>query len=98
MKSGDNITSLEVKVKTLIADHKRLKSLLHEAAVQIRSLEEENRSLQAQRNESQKEISRLQLTDALAGSGDAAASRDKARGRVNRLLREVDQCINLLKQ
>ena len=41
------------------------------------------------------ELSRMQLTEGLAGE---SRNREKARARVNRLMREVDKCIALLGQ
>jgi len=41
------------------------------------------------------ELARMQLTEGLAGGG---RNREKARARVNRLMREVDKCIALLGQ
>ncbi len=96
MKSHDPISALEVKVQTLIADHKRLKSLLHEAAQQLRSLEQSNRALHEEKELAHKELSRLHLIEALAGGGEDEEARDRARARVNRLIREIDSCIALL--
>ncbi len=98
MKSHDPISALEVKVQTLIADHKRLQSLLHEAAQQLRSLEESNRTLHEENQIAQREIARLQLIEALAGGDDDEHARDRARARVNRLIREIDSCIALLNE
>ena len=42
-----------------------------------------------------KRLARMQLTEGLAGGG---RNREKARARVNRLMREVDKCIALLGQ
>ncbi len=97
MNNVDAITSLEAKIRTLIADHKRLKSLLAEAATQLRALEQDKRELQQKSHNTERELSRLQLSEALAGSSPAdEKARDKARARVNRLLREIDQCLSLL--
>jgi len=57
------------------------------------SLKAENRTLQERIRELDGELSRMQLTEGLAGG---SRNRDKARARVNRLMREVDKCIALL--
>ena len=41
------------------------------------------------------DLARMQLTEGLAGGG---RNREKARARVNRLMREVDKCIALAEQ
>ena len=79
------ITNIEARVRQLIDDHKRLSDLCAELTA---PLEERVRELDA-------ELARMQLTEGLAGGG---RNREKARARVNRLMREVDKCIALLGQ
>ena len=76
------ITNIEARVRQLIDDHKRLSDLCAELTAQ------RVRELDA-------ELARMQLTEGLAGGG---RNREKARARVNRLMREVDKCIALLGQ
>ena len=57
------------------------------------NLKAENRTLQERIRELDGELSRMQLTEGLAGE---SRNREKARARVNRLMREVDKCIALL--
>ena len=64
-----------------------------ELTAQRDSLKAENRTLQERIRELDGELSRMQLTEGLAGG---SRNRDKARARVNRLMREVDKCIALL--
>ena len=55
----------------------------------------EKRTLEERVRELDAELARMQLTEGLAGGG---SNREKARARVNRLMREVDKCIALLGQ
>ena len=65
-------------------------------SVPMEELEEEARKLAGQGvRELDAELARMQLTEGLAGGG---RNREKARARVNRLMREVDKCIALLGQ
>ena len=77
----------------LMDDHKRLSDQCAELTAQRDSLKAENRTLQERIRELDGELSRMQLTEGLAGG---SRNRDKARARVNRLMREVDKCIALL--
>ena len=87
------INNIELHIKQLIDDHKRLSDLCVELDHQIADLKVEKRKLQEQVKEQSSEIARLQLAEGLSGESQ---NRDKARMRVNRLMREVDKCIALL--
>lgn len=87
------ITDLGGRIRQLIDDHKRLTTLCAELTAENGTLKAENRALLERRKELETELSRMQLTAGLTGDG---YSRDKARARVNRLMREVDKCIALL--
>ncbi|MFI3316159.1 MAG: hypothetical protein SNF93_01100 [Rikenellaceae bacterium] len=87
------IKELESQVAALIADHKRLSALNAELEAQREKLLSERRELQKQVASQGSELSSLRLSQALSGS---SADRDKARARVNQLMREVDRCIALL--
>lgn len=87
------ITELGNRIRQLIDDHRRLSELAAELAAENGTLKAENRSLQEKRKELETELSRMQLTAGFAGDD---RDRDKARARVNRLMREVDKCIALL--
>ena len=84
------ITNIEARVRQLIDDHKRLSDLCAELTAQRDTLRSEKRV-----RELDAELARMQLTEGLAGGG---RNREKARARVNRLMREVDKCIALLGQ
>lgn len=87
------ITNLGMRIRQLIADHRRISGLCGELTAQCRALRTENRALQERIKGLESEISRMQLAAGLAGDRQ---NKDKARARVNRLMREVDKCIALL--
>ncbi len=87
------LKSLEARVGQLMSDHRRLSELCAALTAQRDGLKAENRSLQERIRGLESELSHLQLTEGLAGD---SRNRDKARARVNRLMREVDKCIALL--
>ena len=59
------------------------------------ALRAEKRSLEERVRELDAELARMQLAEGLAGG---SRNREKARARVNRLMREVDKCIALAEQ
>lgn len=93
MADKNVITELGNRIRQLIDDHKRLSELCAELTAENGTLKAENRTLLEHRKELETELSRMQLTAGLAGD---ERDRDKARARVNQLMREVDKCIALL--
>ena len=89
------ITNIENRIRQLMDDHKRLSDQCAELTAQRDNLKAENRTLQERIRELDGELSRMQLTEGLAGE---SRNREKARARVNRLMREVDKCIALAEQ
>lgn len=87
------ITELGNRIRQLLDDHKRLSGLCAELTAENGVLKAENRTLLERRKALETELSRMQLTAGLAGDD---RNRDKARARVNQLMREVDKCIALL--
>ncbi len=87
------IKELEAQVGLLMADHKRLLRLNGELIAERERLTLERREQQKQVAELSAELSSLRLSEALSGNG---TDRDRARARVNQLMREVDRCIALL--
>lgn len=87
------ITNIEARVRRLIDDHRRLSNLCAELTAQRDALKAENRSLEERIRSLESELARMQLAEGLAGGGP---NREKARARVNWLMREVDRCIALL--
>ncbi len=87
------ITNLGERIRQLIADHRRLSGICGELTAECRQLKSENRTLQERIKALEGELARQQLAAGLAGD---KRNREKARARVNRLMREVDKCIALL--
>lgn len=87
------IVNLEARIRQLIDDHKRLAEHCAALTAQRDALKAESRTQQERIRELDSELQRMQLTAGLAGAGH---NREKARARVNRLMREVDKCIALL--
>ncbi|MFI3278645.1 MAG: hypothetical protein SNH13_01550 [Rikenellaceae bacterium] len=87
------ISSVERRVSQLMQEHQRLSQLTRVLTAQRDELQQEKRQLQ----ERVKELEH-QLDIKYIGEGLASSKQDKvlARARVNRLMREVDKCINLL--
>ncbi len=89
------IINIEERTRQLIGDHKRLTGLCAELTAQRDMVKAENRTLQEHVRSLEGELSKMQLAEGLAGGNQ---NREKARARVNRLMREVDKCIALLGQ
>ncbi len=87
------ITDLGNRIRQLIDDHKRLSALCAELTAENGALKATNRTLQEHQKVLETELSHMQLAAGLAGDD---RNRDKARARVNQLMREVDKCIALL--
>lgn len=87
------ITSLETRMRALIEEHRRLGAQCRELVAERDALRAENRSLEERAKRLQEELGRMRLAEGLSGGG---GDREKARARVNRLMREVDRCIALV--
>ncbi len=87
------ISSVEKRVSQLIQEHQRLSQLTRALSLQRDELQLEKRQLQERVQELERKLDVRCL-----GEGFASGKQDKvlARARVNRLMREVDKCINLL--
>lgn len=87
------IVNIEAQVRRLIADHQRLVSLCGELTAERDALKSDKRALQEQLRQLNTELSLKQLGEGLGGGGQ---NRERAKARVNQLMREVDKCIALL--
>lgn len=87
------ITTLEERVGQLIAAHDRVVALCEELKQTCTTLRNEKRALEAENHTLRDQLARMELADGLAGE---RKNREKARARVNRLMREVDKCIALV--
>lgn len=95
MAQKETIDKLAAQVKRLIEEHRRKSEQCDRLAAECQGLKEENRSLQERVKQLDSEVATLQLGEGLAGNNKNTA---KARARVNRLMREVDRCIAIVKQ
>lgn len=89
------IVNIEARVRQLMGEHRDAVRLNRELTAERDALKAENRALKERIRALDAELARAQLAEGLAG-GDGG--REKARARVNRLMREVDKCIALLRQ
>ena len=89
------ISNIEGRVRQLMDDHRRVSELCASLTGQRDALRAEKRSLEERVRELDAELARMQLAEGLAGG---SRNREKARARVNRLMREVDKCIALAEQ
>ena len=87
------IMNIAAQVDRLVGEHAALAKACSELTAQRDSLRDENKMLKMQIRDLQQQLSRMQLSDGLSGGG---ADKERARARINRLLREVDRCITLL--
>lgn len=87
------ITELSGRLERLMEEHSRAVALCGKLTAERDALKQEKRTLESRVRELDRELSMLQLREGLAGG---KADKEKARARVNRLMREVDKCIALL--
>lgn len=87
------ISNLEVRVRQLLEAHRRMVGRCAELEGELEVLRSEKRTLEERIRQLDGEMARMQLAEGLAGG---VGSREKARARVNRLMREVDKCIALV--
>ncbi len=97
MAEKSAIIELESSVERLLDDHKRISKLNSKLTKERDQLQRKNRELQERVTELTRELTIQQLSYGLGDAkGGSSASRDKARARINNLMREVDKCIALL--
>ena len=89
------ISNIEGRVRQLIDGSHEKASWDPRLTAQRDALRAEKRSLEERVRELDAELARMQLAEGLAGG---SRNREKARARVNRLMREVDKCIALAEQ
>jgi len=93
MTNKSVIIHLEEQIKKLITEHSKLVDLCYKLSQDRQNLRVENRALQEKVNLLNKELSQQQLISSLGGDG---GDKNKARARINCLIREVDKCIALI--
>ncbi len=87
------ITELEKSIERLMEENQKMVSLCEKLTAERDALRLERQGLEQRVRSLDKELQREQLTRGLAGGKE---DKQKARARVNRLMREVDKCIALL--
>ncbi|MFI3270264.1 MAG: hypothetical protein SNG14_08805 [Rikenellaceae bacterium] len=93
----DVIKAVEGHVEQLIADHKRLTERNRDLSEQCDKLKRTKRELQERVVALERELATLSLATGIAASESLSdRSRQRARAYVNRLLREIDECIALV--
>ena len=92
MAAQEIIANLAAQVRRLMAEHAKLRGLCDRMKTEGDALRKENRTLQERVRSLEEELSCVRLAEGLAGG----RNRERARARVNRLVREVDRCIALL--
>lgn len=87
------IDSLGEKIARLIEDNRRLRSEADGTTRQRDKLRSENRELRENVVRLEKRLGVLELGSSLSGGGVDA---ERARARINRLMREIDRCVALM--
>ena len=93
MAENPIISGIEQKVTRIIEDNRTLRSECSDLVRQRDKLRGENRELQRRVTQLEKELSHAKLNAVLAGD---KSDKRAAKARINRLVREVDDCIALL--
>ena len=93
MAEKEVIRRLEAHILRLIDDHREAIRQRDEALAGRDALKTQIRTLQERIHALDAELARVELSEGLAGK---SPDREKAKARVNRLMREVDKCITLL--
>ena len=95
MAEKDIVKLLRAEVERLIADHERVSRQCRDLTKERDNLLGQKHRLEERVREQETRIKSLELAEVMRG-GDGNVERAKAR--VNSLLREVDRCIALIKQ
>jgi hypothetical protein len=95
MAEKDIVKLLRAEVERLIADHERVSRQCRDLTKERDNLLGQKHRLEERVREQDTRIKSLELAEVMRG-GDGNVERAKAR--VNSLLREVDRCIAMIKQ
>ena len=95
MAEKDIVKRLGSEVERLIADHERISQRCRELMAERDKLQRDKRGLEERVRELDTQLKSADLTKAMTGAqgGDV----ERAKQRINSLLREVDRCIAALK-
>ena len=89
------VKRLQEQVERLIADHERISRECRDLVSQRDKALAEKRRLEETVRELETKLQSVELSSVMAGN---SGSVERARQRVNSLLREIDRCIAVLKQ
>lgn len=95
MAQKDIVKSLRSEVERLIADHERVTGVCRELTKERDKLLGDKHRLEERIREQETRIKSLELAGVMGG---ADGNVERAKARVNSLLREVDRCIAMIKQ
>lgn len=90
------VNSLIEKVERVIEENTRLQAVAAKAVDERDKVRSENKELKARISKLEERVKLLELGEGLTGGVNTEASRKKARGQINRLMREIDNCIALM--
>jgi predicted nucleic acid-binding Zn-ribbon protein len=90
------IDSIEKKVALLVGENRRLRDERAKISATAERLRGENRRLATKIAEMERRLAVMELREGFSGETADSKGTKAARGRVNRLVREVDRCIALL--
>lgn len=93
MAEKDVIKRLSAEVERLIADHERIAAECRALVKERDKLQGEKHRLEERLREQDTRLKSLELIDGMRGS---SGNVERARMRVNSLLREVDRCIAIM--
>jgi cell division septum initiation protein DivIVA len=94
MSQGELIESLKSKVTQVIEDNRRLRERNTSLNRSLQRAKEEKAESQRRVAELERRVGVLELSASMGGN---AQQKQLAKARVNRLMREVDKCIALIK-
>lgn len=94
MAEKDVVKRLRVEVERLIADHERISSQCRDLVKERDKLLGDKRRLEEKVREMDTRLKSAELGTVMQGSGGDV---ERARQRVNSLLREIDRCIAAIK-
>ena len=90
------VNSLIEKVERVMEENSRLQASATQAIGERDKLRGENRELKARIDKLEHRIKILELGEGLTNGSKTEESRKRARGQINRLMREIDNCIALM--
>ena len=90
------VNSLIEKVGRVMEENTRLQASAAQAIGERDKLRSENRELKARIDQLEGRVRLLELGEGFTGGANTKESRKRARAQINRLMREIDDCIALM--